>query len=90
MRRGEASVGATLIRMAAVTLIVVLLALAARFVAATQPITIPVAVVAFAALGAAAVGEANRRWHRRRRRLARRTPVAARPHRTHSASRRTE
>ncbi len=76
--RRETSIGATLVRMGGVALMAVIVALALGIAGAGQPIGLPLAVVAFAGLGAAAVGEANRRWQpraTRSARTARRSPV---------------
>ena len=65
-RRSWPSIGRALVRIAAVAFFFVLVAVAARPFAATQPLTVPIGVIAFAGLGAAAVAEANRRWQPQR------------------------
>ena len=60
-RRSWPSIGRALVRIAAVAFFFVLVAVAARPFAATQPLTVPIGVIAFAGLGAAAIAEANRR-----------------------------
>jgi hypothetical protein len=90
IRRRGMSVGAMLVRMTTIALILVLIALAVRPFAVTQPITIPLAVVAVAGLGAAAVGDANRRWRSRRMQPSDRAHVAPGPEHGNIPSRRAD
>ena len=59
-RRRLASIGRTFVRVTAVALFFVVIALAARPFGAIQPLTIPIVALAVAGLRAAAVNETNR------------------------------